>query len=56
MKKLLLCFLIFILNLSNVFASEILISKIIDLDQPWGSSFINKDEIIITEKKERLKL
>ena len=56
MKKLLLCFLIFILNLSNVFASEILISKIIDLDQPWGSSFINKDEIIITEKKGKIKI
>ena len=56
MKKFLLCFLIFILNLSNIFASEILISKIIDLDQPWGSSFINKDEIIITEKSGKIKI
>ena len=56
MKKFLLYISIFIFNFSNLFASEILINKIIDLDQPWGSSFINKDEIIITEKSGKIKI
>ena len=32
------------------------LTKIIKLDEPWGSSFINKDEIIITEKGGKIKI
>jgi len=31
-------------------------TKIINLDKPWGSSFINIDELIITEKKGKIKI
>jgi quinoprotein glucose dehydrogenase len=30
--------------------------KIVSLDKPWGSSFINYDEIIITEKSGKIKI
>ena len=30
--------------------------KIVSLDKPWGSSFINNDEIIITEKSGKIKI
>ncbi len=34
----------------NCFAVEIKISKILDLEDPWGSTFINNKELIVTEK------
>ena len=30
--------------------------KIVNLDEPWGSSFINENELIITEKKGKIKI
>jgi len=54
-KKIILFFLISIF-IQNSFASDIKISKIIDLDEPWGSTFINDKEIIITEKIGKIKL
>ena len=30
--------------------------KLVKLDEPWGSSFLNKDEIIITEKDGKIKV
>jgi hypothetical protein len=38
------------------FASDIKISKIVDLEDPWGSTFINDKELIITEKIGKIKL
>jgi glucose/arabinose dehydrogenase len=40
----------------NVYAENLKFTKIINLDTPWGSSFINKDEIIITEKNGKIKI
>ena len=34
----------------NCFAAEIKISKILNLEDPWGSTFINNKELIVTEK------
>ena len=41
-KKIILFFLSFLLSL-NCFANEIKISKIVELEDPWGSTFINKN-------------
>ena len=54
-KKIILFFLSFLLSL-NCFVNEIKISKIVELEDPWGSTFINKNELIITEKFGEFKL
>jgi len=40
----------------NSFANDIKITKITDLEEPWGSTFINNKELIITEKIGNVKL
>ena len=40
----------------NTYAENLKFTKIINLDKPWGSSFINKDELIITEKNGKIKI
>ena len=40
----------------NSYADQFSLKKISDFDAPWGSSFINKNELIITEKKGIIKL
>ena len=40
----------------NAHSFEISLKKLINLDQPWGSSFINDEEILITEKSGKIKL
>ena len=40
----------------NAYAKNLKFTKIINLDKPWGSSFINKDELIITEKNGKIKI
>ena len=37
-------------------AEDFDLKKIVDLKNPWGSSFINKNEIIISEKKGEIKI
>ncbi len=37
-------------------ADDIKLSKIVELDKPWGSSFINEDEIIVTEVEGKIKI
>ena len=41
---------------SNSYSKNYKFIKIIELDEPWGLSFINKDEIIITEKSGKIKI
>ena len=48
-------FFIFFIS-SIVQADEISLKKIVDLYDPWGSSFINKNEIILTEKEGEIKI
>ncbi|MDA9600873.1 PQQ-dependent sugar dehydrogenase [bacterium] len=48
-------FLLFI-NITLSFSNDYKFTKIIELDEPWGSSFINNDEIIITEKSGKIKV
>jgi quinoprotein glucose dehydrogenase len=40
----------------KAYAENLKFTKIINLDKPWGSSFINKDELIITEKNGKIKI
>ena len=47
-------FLIFLI--SNSFSANFNFKKISSLEDPWGSSFINKDEIIVTEKGGKIKI
>ena len=47
-------FLIFLI--SNSFSANFNFKKIASLEDPWGSSFINKDEIIVTEKGGKIKI
>ena len=50
-RKLLYTIIIFFFLSVNSFAKNLKFTKIIDLDKPWGSSFINDEELIITEKE-----
>jgi aldose sugar dehydrogenase len=47
------CFLLFA---SKSYSNNYIFTKIIELDEPWGSSFINNNEIIITEKSGKIKI
>ena len=47
-------FLIFLI--SNSFSANFNFKKIASLEDPWGSSFINKDEIIVSEKGGKIKI
>ena len=40
----------------NSYSENYKFTKIIELNAPWGSSFINKDELIITEKEGKIKI
>ena len=55
MKKIIIFFFISLFSLSS-YANGITISKIVDLKDPWGSTFVNDKEILITEKFGEIKL
>ena len=46
----------FLLFASKSYSNNFTLTKIIKLDEPWGSSFINNDEIIISEKGGKIKI
>ena len=46
----------FLLNFSNSYSENYSYVKIAQLNEPWGSSFINNDQIIITEKNGKIKI
>ena len=49
-KKYFLLVFFFLLFASKNYSNNYTFTKILELDEPWGASFINNDEIIITEK------
>ena len=55
MRKILIFFLFFFTT-NPLKASEFTIRNIVDLNEPWGSTFINKEELLITEKSGKIKL
>ena len=53
MKKLII--ILFFFGFSNLYASEIKLEKIVDsLKKPWSLSFIDQDNVVITEKSGKL--
>ena len=46
----------FFLFSSKSFSENFSFEKIVDLNDPWGSSFINDEELIITEKTGKIKI
>ena len=54
--KILHLIIIFFFLSTNSFSKNLKFTKIIDLDKPWGSSFISNNEIIITEKSGKIKI
>ncbi len=52
--------LLFLLSLilfsTNSFSKNFNFNKIIELEAPWGSSFVNDNEMIVTEKGGKIKL
>ena len=55
-KKYFLLIIFFLLFVSKSYSDDFIFTKITELDEPWGSSFINDDEIIITEKSGKIKI
>ena len=55
-KKYFLLIIFFLLFASKSFSNNYKFTKIIELNEPWGSSFINNNEIIITEKRGKIKI
>ena len=55
-KKYFLLIIFFLLFTSKSYSNNHTFTKIIELDEPWGSSFINNNEIIITEKSGKIKI
>ena len=55
MKKFLIC-LNFLLIFSYSNASTLSFKKIVNLNEPWGSTFLNDQELLITEKSGEIKL
>ena len=47
---------LFLLLTNLSFAKNFNLEKIVDLNSPWGSSFINNEELIITEKSGKIKV
>jgi glucose/arabinose dehydrogenase len=56
MKNFLVKIVLFLFLNTNVYAEDLKFTKIIDLDKPWGSSFINDGEMIVTEKSGKIKI
>ncbi len=46
----------FFLFLSKSYSENFTFQKLVDLNDPWGSSFINNEELIITEKTGKIKI
>ena len=55
MKKFLIC-LNFLLIFSYSNASTLSFKKIVNLNEPWGSTFLNDHELLVTEKSGEIKL
>ena len=55
-KKYFLLIIFFLLFASKGYSNNYKFTKIIKLNEPWGSSFINNNEIIITEKSGKIKI
>jgi len=56
MKKLLVIIVLSLLWSGNTYSQNLKFTKIVNLDDPWGSSFINDYELVITQKGGKIKI
>jgi len=56
MKKLLAIVVFSLFSCGNTYSQNLKFTKIVNLDNPWGSSFINDYELIVTEKGGKIKI
>ena len=54
-KKFFISIFIFFISINISFAENLNFEKIVNLNGPWGSTFINNNEILITEKSGKIK-
>ncbi len=54
--KILINFLFFFFITTNLNAVNFTLKKIINLNEPWGSTFINDQELLVTEKSGKIKI
>ena len=55
-KRYLILIFFFLIFSSSTFSQDFKFKKIVKLNDPWGSSFINDNELIITEKRGKIKI
>ena len=55
-KRYLILIFFFSIFSTSSFSQDLKFNKIIKLNDPWGSSFINENEFIITEKSGKIKI
>ena len=56
MKKFLIKIVLGLLLSTNTHAENLKFTKIVNLDKPWGSSFISDNKMIATEKSGKIKI
>ena len=55
-KKIIYVLILLLLFGSKSYSQNFKLEKLVNLDSPWGSSFINSNEIIVTEKSGKIKI
>ena len=55
-KKYIISIFIFFISTNILLADDLSFKKIVNLNDPWGSAFINNNELLITEKSGKIKL
>ena len=55
-KRYLILIFFFLIFSTSSFSQNLKFKEIVKLDEPWGSSFINENELIITEKGGKIKI
>jgi len=56
MKIILISIFLIFTNLTISYSKNYNFKKLVKLNEPWGSSFISNDEIIVTEKDGKIKI
>ena len=54
-KKFFISIFLFFISINISFAENLIFKKIVDLNDPWGSTFLNNEKLLITEKSGKIK-
>ena len=55
-KKIFISIFLFLISINISFAENLNFEKIVDLNDPWGSTFVSNDKLLITEKSGKIKI